>query len=197
MTPPTTTDEDVDLAPYAGLSRREWVTTRIRDGATLRDVADALGVTGERVRQLVIDEIGEDAYRAMRAKRRMDATATRLRCPDCGRPKTKVSHKRCERCALDARAARCRWTPERIIQRAHDWLDMYGVAPSAMSWNVSALRRQGADERVRIFEAGDWPHTSTVQNHFGSWLAMLDAAGIQSAPTGAKGHGLQPGTVKR
>lgn len=168
-------------------------------GLPLKQIGAEFGVSHEGVRQIALRMLGEEGARTVKARH----TAERRRARDvthtcaCGARKTRRAI-RCQTCDHDHRAAhhgRNRWNHAKVIAAARLWADMYGTAPSAISWNPAQLRAQGYLTRVAVFEAGTWPHTTTVQRMFGSWSAMITAAGLTPARGGATGHGKQPGTT--
>lgn len=55
------------------------------------------------------------------------------------------------------------WTPEWIIDACHEWVSLYGQPPKASQWEGHGNRR--------------FPCMTTVQAKFGTWSAMLAAAG--------------------
>jgi hypothetical protein len=88
------------------------------------------------------------------------------------------------------------YTHDEILDRVRLWALIFGRPPSRREWHVSEIRRQMARERVRLehmeraeslYEAGDWPATTTVVNRFGSMNVALVAAGFA-----ARGPGQQP-----
>lgn len=79
------------------------------------------------------------------------------------------------------------WTPAEIEAKAREWADLHGAPPTAADWNPSDARAgarrsikraQAWLGRVARFEAGEWPWTGTVWKLYGSWNAMIEAAGL-------------------
>lgn len=71
------------------------------------------------------------------------------------------------------------WPPDEIIGAAGEWAHRYGESPTVSDWNPALLRaRGGRPDALARYLDGDWPSTATVQRRFGSWNAMLAAAGL-------------------
>jgi DNA-binding CsgD family transcriptional regulator len=79
---------------------------------------------------------------------------------------------------------------EWILFKACEWTRLYGVPPSAMDWNVPMARRSATPERAALlaerYSEHVWPSTSTTASKFGSWNAMIEAAGLPAVPGGRR-----------
>ena len=89
------------------------------------------------------------------------------------------------------------YTHDEILLRVRLWAVITGRPPAQKQWHISEVRKQAGRLRTRLdyheraiglYEAGDWPATTTVVNRFGSFNAALVAAGFE-----ARGPGQQPG----
>lgn len=67
-----------------------------------------------------------------------------------------------------------------------EWARLYGRQPSSRDWSPAQARRGGRPDVVAIFEAGDWPHSSSVSHLFGSWNAAIVAAGFTPRRSGGQ-----------
>jgi Homing endonuclease associated repeat len=68
----------------------------------------------------------------------------------------------------------------RQIDAARRFAQRYGRPPSAADWNPAQARAKGHTERAeRFYRDGDYPRTSTVQTTWGSWNALIQAAGFE------------------
>lgn len=86
------------------------------------------------------------------------------------------------------------WTRELIVDKVHEWVELYGSPPAAADWSPAAAKRQGgpsAQQKIDRFLDGEWPQYSVVTSHFGSWSALIREAGHQP---GIQGHGKGGGT---
>lgn len=108
-------------------------------------------------------------------------------CADCGKTTynggTKKPPERCSPCSN--RARNTIWTAEAIVQTIQAWVRENGVPPVAADWNPNhAINKDHPEKAEKFFEDNAWPHTSTVQDVFGSWNAAIDAAGFEPVPVG-------------
>lgn len=86
---------------------------------------------------------------------------------------------------------RVKWSRAEILAAAQEWERKHGEPPRVCDWNPSIHRR---DARVLLARAHRWlvcasrvddgvyPWPSTVQVVFGSWNAMIRAAGFAPYP---------------
>lgn len=74
---------------------------------------------------------------------------------------------RCPTCG----GRRVTWSPARIIEAAQSWAETHGAPPSASQWYAAGPNH---------------PNNATVFNVFGSWNAMIAAAGFE--PRGVGGQ---------
>jgi hypothetical protein len=80
---------------------------------------------------------------------------------------------------------RVSWDSESIIAAVHRWVDLFGEPPVAMDWAPAMARRSGRLDLIeRASSAGVWPGVTTVQRHFGSWGAAIEAAGFERLSKG-------------
>jgi DNA-binding XRE family transcriptional regulator len=78
-----------------------------------------------------------------------------------------------------------RWDPDLCIEKAHEWVELYGDPPAAIDWNPAGIkgrtvgegRAERREEMLGRWLSGDWPSLATVQRLFGSWNAFLMEAG--------------------
>lgn len=86
---------------------------------------------------------------------------------------------------------------DEIMERMRLWAAITGRPPAQKQWHISEIRKAAArlrtrlnfhDRAIGLYEAGDWPSTTTVVNRFGSFNAGLVAAGFTP-----RGPGQQPG----
>jgi hypothetical protein len=84
---------------------------------------------------------------------------------------------------------RSHWGPvkearaEEILDAIRHWAEQYGEPPLLADWEPSRARRSGQDWRADRWEAGDWPSTRMVRNHFGTMSAAIRAAGFSARRT--------------
>lgn len=91
---------------------------------------------------------------------------------------------------------RARWGPvkearaEEIIAAIRRWHELYGEVPTLADWEPSRARRQGHEWRAERWEAGDWPSTRMVRNHFGTMAAAIRAANLtpRRSPSRTRAH---------
>lgn len=65
------------------------------------------------------------------------------------------------------------WTRERVAAAMRTWRKRMGRWPTVVDWTPSQARRHGRVDALAEWEAGDYPHASTVANACGSWGAAL------------------------
>lgn len=110
-------------------------------------------------------------------------------CLDCGliTDGSNGAEKAPLRCARCHTAARKVWTPEAIIMAIQTFAHRYGTHPGAEDWNTSQLRTRGMQDAIeRFYRDGDYPHSTSVQEAFGSWNAAIAAAGFAPRRVGQK-----------
>lgn len=98
---------------------------------------------------------------------------------------------------------RTEWGPvkearaEAILDAIRRWNRQYGEPPTLADWEPSRARRQGDDWRAERWEAGDWPSTRMVRNHFGTMSAAIRAADLvpRRTPSRARPHLTSPEAV--
>lgn len=76
------------------------------------------------------------------------------RCPTCG-------------------GRRVTWSPDRILDAAHEWAKVHGEPPKRRDWATGA-------------RGPNYPGTRTVSDVFGSWNAMIEAAGFAPRQRGGR-----------
>lgn len=175
-------------------ARDAAIVERYQQYEPIRQIAAAYSLTYGRVWQIIHGMIGIGGMEAVRAELR----AERVACPNCGGPKSPQA-RLCQPCFIDYRSDELgtrRWNREKLIAAAHEWHRLYGVSPTATGWNPAMLRSRGDTDRVRVWEAGNWPHLTTVQHYFGKWSTFLEACGFPPNPVGRPARGLQPKEAK-
>jgi len=85
------------------------------------------------------------------------------------------------------------WTRERVLDAAKEWEARYGAPPGAADWNPSLARRRGQPDRVEAFEAGTYPHVTTVRRFWSTWNEFIEDAGFTPRPRGGQTHRLSVG----
>lgn len=71
------------------------------------------------------------------------------------------------------------WTKEEIIEALQAFNSRYDRPPGQLDFNPSKARDKGQHTRADNYALdGDYPHSDTVANHFGSWNKGLQAAGL-------------------
>lgn len=111
-------------------------------------------------------------------------------CLDCGkRINTDGSvTNAAERC-INCNAAHQRRTSRTwIIESINEWVDLFGVPPTASDWEprmptAPAWRRERYEATGR-----PWPSVHVAQDNFGSWSNALRAAGWDPYPVGHYGR---------
>jgi hypothetical protein len=112
-------------------------------------------------------------------------------CADCGVPIDGSDGDKAVRCSPCAAKAGAHWSRDLIVQRVREWNEIHGEPPVTYEWNPAMARWKklpDAEGISRRYEAGDWPPTSVVEYHFGSWNAAIDAAGFPPLSVGSKRH---------
>lgn len=168
-----------------------------QDGALLREISEALGVSYQYAQQLVADPDG------LKARARKDSYAQP--CEICGAPTSgsegRREHPRCQPCAaFISGAKRASRTADHLISRIQEWAALYGEPPAIPDWNPWACRNVIHDpERARRYEEanGYWPSFTSVVYAFGSWNAGIEAAGFTPRPeTGARENAMRQRRVR-
>ena len=76
-----------------------------------------------------------------------------------------------------------------LLDAVRRWRRLYGCAPVRSDWDpVRARRRCDPDlaaAKAGRYRSGQWPSADTVRNHFGSFGAAIEAAGLHPRPGGA------------
>ncbi len=155
----------------------------LRQGMKPIDMPSRLGVSRSRTYQALTDPL--DVQGRVRRHKRHGT------CLNCGRPTYNGGSievpLRCRDCAP---IAATKWTRERLIECAQEYVRRYGNPPGAMDWNVAMALEKAHPERQREILQRDaeyeWPTATTVQYHFGSWNAMLKAAGLETLTPGKR-----------
>ena len=71
-----------------------------------------------------------------------------------------------------------RWDRAAILTALRDWVAETGRAPRRNDWSGERPAEAGVLQRKWMLEHPRWPSSSCVTDHFGSWAAALDAAGL-------------------
>ena len=76
-----------------------------------------------------------------------------------------------------------------LLDAVRRWRRLYGCAPVRSDWDpVRARQRCDPDlaaAKAGRYRSGQWPSADTVRNHFGSFGAAIEAAGLHPRPGGA------------
>src|SRR3954449_4640785 len=80
-----------------------------------------------------------------------------------------------------------RWTRETIIEKLHEWNELYGEPPCSADWNPSLARWRAQEWRAERYRAGVWPSTNAAKRPFGgSFDAAVRAAGLEPHRSGPR-----------
>lgn len=170
--------------------RDEYVVAQRRAGYTLQEIADDLGVSRERVRQLC-ERAGIGDLHAAGGPERLDPIAVLryARSPECrslkaaaahlGVPMSSVYAMVHQLGAMGALKRLYRWRASsanraRIVERMQAWIDANGRLPTGREINDPT--RTGL------------PCGPTIASAFGSVSAMWKAMGVTPRPSGYRGH---------
>jgi hypothetical protein len=96
-------------------------------------------------------------------------------CRKCGAPVTASATGYCARCIFQATHVGL-YTRAELLQRLREWHEQTGEAPRCTDWGAAATTPPNRYER----EYPHWPPASSATATFGSWRAMLRAAGMQA-----------------
>jgi len=75
-----------------------------------------------------------------------------------------------------------RWSRDAILHALQAWAARTGAAPRRLDWSGEQPERATRAQRLWMAEHPDWPSSSCVAAHFGSWSAGLAAAGLRARP---------------
>lgn len=73
-----------------------------------------------------------------------------------------------------------RWDEASIVEALRSWVTVMGAPPRRDDWSGQRTSAPGAAQRKWMAEHPAWPSSSCVADHFGSWSAALDAAGLSA-----------------
>jgi len=76
------------------------------------------------------------------------------------------------------RRYRGEWTGEQILEAIRRWNELYGEPPTMADWDPYRARVRGEIWRIERYDAGDWPSTKSVRNHFGRLSIAVASAGL-------------------
>src|SRR3954447_5822785 len=80
-----------------------------------------------------------------------------------------------------------RWSRESIIEKIHEWNELYGEPPCSADWNPSLARWRAQEWRAERYRAGVWPSTNAAKRPFdGSFDAAVRAAGLEPHRSGPR-----------
>jgi Homing endonuclease associated repeat len=79
---------------------------------------------------------------------------------------------------LRHRPARDRWSPALVVEALRAWTAELGRPPRRVEWSGEHAGRGGDAQRKWMREYPRWPSSSCAADHFGSWSAALEAAGL-------------------
>ncbi len=160
------------------------------EGLNLREIRERLGVSRSYAHELLNDPDG--------SKARARKESYRGRCEVCGKQTTGGDGptKAPRLCLVHAAEARAKWTPETIVARFRAFYAFTGRPPTAEDgaghWSAPTMRARRSPRRQAEIDAVPAslrpPASSTVREHFPSWRAALEAAGLPRSPTGGTGH---------
>ena len=71
-----------------------------------------------------------------------------------------------------------RWSDETILRALRDWTDEMGGPPRREEWSGEQPQNAPTGKRKWMREHPNWPSSSCVAAHFGSWSKALRAAGL-------------------
>lgn len=137
-----------------------------------KKIATTLGISPITVRRYLDPEY-----------RKTDTEKSRIRklgyggiCIDCGGSTAYSGNRahpslRCRSCAARYREENKKWSREKMILAAHEWVREHGKPPSSSDWNAS-LSKQPRD-------TDKYPSTSLVCNTFNQWGDFIEAAGFE------------------
>jgi hypothetical protein len=113
-------------------------------------------------------------------------------CVDCGRlvnTDGRVTNPN-ERCVACAGARTARLHGQWIVESFNDWIDQFGVPPTATDWNPMHARATGQMWRVERLQATGrtWPSVTSVQRHYGSWQEFIRQQGWEPFGPGQYGR---------
>jgi hypothetical protein len=152
-------------------------------GLLHREISEELGISRSYVSELLVDPDG--------AKTRARKKSYRGKCQVCGAP-TDGSNgptKAPRRCRLHAPAELGKRTRAltrlRDIQAVQRWVALYGETPSAHDWNPH-FGQATAEQRERFYTTGPWPWAPDIWPRWGSWNAMIAAAGFTPRKQGER-----------
>lgn len=181
-----------DAAAYRAARAAAWAML-LESGQTLTDIANAVGLSRERVRQIIRKE-GYDYRRGVGAGRPPDplAVVRALRQPDCVGLGGLAKRANCsQRNAHDVLQALGLWpAAERLWRkrRRHRKRTVRLERRAQVVREFSAFaKRTGHPPSIDDAIAGELPfcHT-TVIRHFGSWSAALAKTGLRTRGPGGR-----------
>jgi hypothetical protein len=80
-----------------------------------------------------------------------------------------------------------RWSRESIIEKIHEWNELYGEPPCSADWNPSLARWRAQEWRAERYREGIWPSTNAAKRPFGgSFDAAVRAAGLEPHRSGPR-----------
>jgi hypothetical protein len=168
----------------------------LRQGLNGCQIAERLGLSKSATFQRLKDPTDE---KNKARKARHHGT-----CLDCSGPTFNAgSPNTPERCFTCRKAYEHEVSVAWLVAEVHHWVELYGQPPSAFEWHPANMRWKNrayvegratgrfsdatvalAEQRYR--ESGPWPSPTSAQQTFGSWSAMIEAAGFEPLPVGKK-----------
>lgn len=136
------------------------------------EIAERMGISRSYAYELLSDP-GGAADRARKA-------SYGGRCENCGGTTdgsngTAAAPPLCDKCRKAQQNAEAKG---RHLEAVREFVRRYGEPPSATDWNPPHARSVGHPEKAeRFYRDGCYPHLNAVQSVWGSWRALLTAAG--------------------
>lgn len=146
-------------------------------GATLQELGDMVGVSRERVRQI----LRADGIKPRTTRREIgpilrayDPSKTTKEIAAEAGCRVETAYRALRALKLPRRNRRDKWTRELIVAQLQDWAAEHGRQPLAPDLLHGHPAKQG------------YPSPNVVQYHFGTWNAGIRAAGFKPFPQGHK-----------
>lgn len=80
------------------------------------------------------------------------------------------------------------WTAEEVIDRIHEWAELYADPPGLQDWQPSLALASGREEIAAYWHEcwPHWPPANRVGQLFGRWNQAIEAAGYIPMPPGRR-----------
>lgn len=139
------------------------------NGASLREVGQEFGLTGERVRQLFLEN-------GLKTRSRLEVKARDRAAREAARKAEQEEKRRRRRAA--AKWIEKKYSDEELLQVLREANDSIGGILTTVDYSDFAKDRTLPDGRP-------WPTHQTHFHRFGSWRQALHAAGLAANPSSA------------